>query len=311
MRPAASSRRASALDRHPYDEVTFLDRAGVALPVSSMRKPGPSGGMADAADSKSAVRKDVWVRVPPRAPSYCGASSAPSRCARSMPPAAAPAGALRRHTRPFRRRLAALGPCRQRLPLPAHCAGTPGLFGAVSLRSVHAASGCPCRRTAPAHPASSAPSRCARSMPPAAAPAGALRRHTRPLRRRLTALGGRADGCSRSGRTGPVATIRERRWAPIRSWVPIGPPGEAIGTQTPIGTGFRARSVGGDRTEARISTQSSLRLSARPLGQCPPATAPAGALRRHSGPFSRWSRRRRAAGAPPGTGSSCAPSPPS
>ena len=30
--------------------------------------PGPSGGMADATDSKSVVRKDVWVQVPPRAP---------------------------------------------------------------------------------------------------------------------------------------------------------------------------------------------------------------------------------------------------
>jgi hypothetical protein len=90
MRRAASSRRASGLDRHPYDEVTFPDRAGGALPVSSMRAPGPSGGMADAADSKSAVRKDVWVRVPPRAPSHCGASSAPTRSARTMPPAVGP-----------------------------------------------------------------------------------------------------------------------------------------------------------------------------------------------------------------------------
>ena len=30
----------------------------------------PSGGMADATDSKSVVRKGVWVRVPPRAPKY-------------------------------------------------------------------------------------------------------------------------------------------------------------------------------------------------------------------------------------------------
>jgi hypothetical protein len=29
--------------------------------------PGPGGGMADAADSKSAGRKVVWVQVPPRA----------------------------------------------------------------------------------------------------------------------------------------------------------------------------------------------------------------------------------------------------
>src|SRR3954447_21161858 len=36
MRRAASSRRASGLDRHPYDEVTFPDRAGVALPLGSI-----------------------------------------------------------------------------------------------------------------------------------------------------------------------------------------------------------------------------------------------------------------------------------
>lgn len=30
--------------------------------------PRPGGGMEDAEDSKSSVRKDVWVRLPPRAP---------------------------------------------------------------------------------------------------------------------------------------------------------------------------------------------------------------------------------------------------
>ncbi len=81
-------------------------------------------------------------------------------------------------------------------------------------------------------------------------PAARLPRHALPhvmmprLRLGLAALGGRADRCWRSARTGPVATLHEQRWVPIRSWVPIGPPGEAIGTQ------------------------SSLRLSARPLGQC-------------------------------------------
>ena len=39
------------------------DRPGEPLESSS----GPGGGMADAADSKSAVRKGVWVQVPPRA----------------------------------------------------------------------------------------------------------------------------------------------------------------------------------------------------------------------------------------------------
>jgi hypothetical protein len=34
----------------------------------TMVDPGPSGGMADATDSKSVARKGVWVRVPPRAP---------------------------------------------------------------------------------------------------------------------------------------------------------------------------------------------------------------------------------------------------
>ncbi len=43
------------------------------LPLSrevgdTVEDPGPSGGMADATDSKSVVRKGVWVRVPPRAP---------------------------------------------------------------------------------------------------------------------------------------------------------------------------------------------------------------------------------------------------
>ena len=38
-------------------------RDGYRVPVTR-----PSGGMADATDSKSVVRKGVWVRVPPRAP---------------------------------------------------------------------------------------------------------------------------------------------------------------------------------------------------------------------------------------------------
>ena len=36
--------------------------------ADTMVNPGPSGGMADATDSKSVARKGVWVRVPPRAP---------------------------------------------------------------------------------------------------------------------------------------------------------------------------------------------------------------------------------------------------
>lgn len=39
-----------------------------ASPSDTLFRPGPSGGMADATDSKSVVRKDVWVRLPPRAP---------------------------------------------------------------------------------------------------------------------------------------------------------------------------------------------------------------------------------------------------
>ena len=42
-------------------------KAAGGLP-DTLDRPGPSGGMADATDSKSVVRKDVWVRVPPRAP---------------------------------------------------------------------------------------------------------------------------------------------------------------------------------------------------------------------------------------------------
>lgn len=39
----------------------------VAGSEPSNNRPGPSGGMADAGDSKSSVRKDVGVRLPPRA----------------------------------------------------------------------------------------------------------------------------------------------------------------------------------------------------------------------------------------------------
>jgi hypothetical protein len=47
--------------------VLLEGKADLPLP-DTLVGPGPSGGMADATDSKSVVRKDVWVRVPPRAP---------------------------------------------------------------------------------------------------------------------------------------------------------------------------------------------------------------------------------------------------
>jgi len=46
----------------------LLEGKGEPVPPDTLFCPGPSGGMADATDSKSVVRKDVWVRVPPRAP---------------------------------------------------------------------------------------------------------------------------------------------------------------------------------------------------------------------------------------------------
>lgn len=36
------------------------------IAVYTVKQSGPSGGMADAGDLKSPVRKDVWVRIPPR-----------------------------------------------------------------------------------------------------------------------------------------------------------------------------------------------------------------------------------------------------
>ena len=60
--------------------------------------PGPGGGMADAADSKSAVRKGVWVQVPPRAPAPpLGSPHRASPASRTTP-----SGHSSRAGRPFR-----------------------------------------------------------------------------------------------------------------------------------------------------------------------------------------------------------------
>ena len=50
------------------------DQPGLENPSSTVDNEtlnfGPSGGMADATDLKSVFRKEVWVRIPPRAPFF-------------------------------------------------------------------------------------------------------------------------------------------------------------------------------------------------------------------------------------------------
>ena len=58
-------------------------RGGVTLNRLAEVCSCPNGGMADASDLKSVVRKDVWVRIPLRVPRHClpsGRVSMPCKC---------------------------------------------------------------------------------------------------------------------------------------------------------------------------------------------------------------------------------------
>ena len=83
--------RASAYDRTSWPEsIRRIEPWSCARDSATQNRGGQlarrSGGMADAADSKSAVRKYVRVRVPPSVPSSCGDLRSPSSLRDEPPP---------------------------------------------------------------------------------------------------------------------------------------------------------------------------------------------------------------------------------